>query len=105
MFDKEAEEYAKSKKIKDDCIRFYDTKKHFIDGAEFGYNKANEWHYITNKDFPNTKGEYLVCRSKSKYSILAFDGSFWITGVQDDPYDNIIAWKEIVPPKEDLKND
>ena len=40
MFEKEAEEYAKSKKIKDDCIRFYDTKKHFKDGAEFGYNKG-----------------------------------------------------------------
>ena len=42
MFEKEAEEYAKSKKIKDDCIRFYDTKKHFKDGAEFAYNKCKE---------------------------------------------------------------
>lgn len=59
-----------------------------------------EWHYIKNKDFPSSKGEYLVFRSKSGYSILAFDGSFWITGVHDDPYDHIIAWQEIVSPKE-----
>lgn len=96
MFDKEAEEWVKNNlhSTEEDYIKAYK------DGAEFGYNKANEWHYIKDKDFLNIKGEYLVCRSKSKYSILAFDGLFWITGVNDDPYDNIIAWKEIVPPKE-----
>ena len=95
MFEKEAEELIQKN------IKLNKTPRDTVyEAVEFGYNKANEWHYIKNQDFPNTKGNYLVCRSKSKYSILAFDGSFWITGVQDDPYDDIIAWKEIVLPKE-----
>ena len=24
----------------------------FVNGAEFGYNKANEWHYVKDGDLP-----------------------------------------------------
>lgn len=55
MFEKEAEEYVR--KIRYDVInwggtepeeRFYNEikfKQAYLAGAEFGYNKANEWHY------------------------------------------------------------
>ena len=49
MFEKEAEE-AGNQKIKENnqfarCAR-KSYKDGFKDGAEFGYNKANEWHEI-----------------------------------------------------------
>ena len=68
MFEKEAEERLPKAKI-DYCnsfqwkpdevsaiemVRFGSGyTKGFIDGAEFGYNKANEWHKLDwEKDFP-----------------------------------------------------
>jgi hypothetical protein len=47
MFEKEAEEYAKVKEIERnnlECIIVvnYEVSRAFKDGAEFGYNKANE---------------------------------------------------------------
>ena len=42
MFEKEAEEYAK--KLLNPSLDYA-----FKDGAEFGYNKANEWHYVKDE--------------------------------------------------------
>lgn len=56
MFEKEAEEYAEKKicqefvyggcmefyKCREYCERYHNTQKYWKDGAEFGYNKANE---------------------------------------------------------------
>ena len=47
MFEKEAEDSFKCKKV----LYKWETDKHsyidgFKDGAEFGYNKANEWHNL-----------------------------------------------------------
>lgn len=56
MFEKEADKKWQSKDL------WYKTntdestyKTGFKEGAEFGYNKANEWHYVKDGDLPNTK--------------------------------------------------
>lgn len=53
MFEKEAEDSFKCKKV----LYKYETDKHsyidgFKDGAEFGHNKANEWHFVKDGDLP-----------------------------------------------------
>ena len=116
MFEKEAEEYVDLS-----GNRNY-TERAFKDGAEFGYKlaheemdylnkhwgngkgKANEWHYVKDGDLPK----------ENKICLLYLGGSFnpitgWIKdGIwyfEDDRKNgvwqiNVIAWKEIVLPKE-----
>ena len=75
----------------------------FKDGAEFGYNKANEWHFVKDGGTPKVEGHYLVClRNKDKD---IFD--CWIYYDKDAGWysmkvrmKDIYAWKEIVLPKE-----
>ena len=68
MFEKEAEEYRKEK-IEERKDKFVfelpevyvaDIKQAFKDGAEFGYNKVNEWHCVSEKGLPKESGRYLV---------------------------------------------
>ena len=66
MFEKEAKEYRSHN------TNYYDwddfsvddgeaIKEAFQKGAEFGYNKANEWHYVKDGDLPkDTTVLYLV---------------------------------------------
>ena len=49
MFEKEAEEYAKDYEASK-YIRTVDEI--FKDGAEYGYNKANKWHYPSKGEYP-----------------------------------------------------
>ena len=102
MFEKEAEEYADN--------NFYDlteevqeiAKVTFKDGAEFGYNKAKEWHYVKDGIMPKENqwvlvydGSYTVCNYHSNTPIK------WLDNYENEVYEGyIIAWKEIVPPKE-----
>ena len=56
MFEKEAEEVG-NEKIKENhqfarCAR-KSYKDGFKDGAEFGYNKCNEWHKVADGDLPD----------------------------------------------------
>ena len=109
MFEKEAEEYSNNWKInKNNDLNFaelvelraviYKANK---DGAEFGYNKANEWHYVKDGDLPKEENEYLVykidgygCKS---IQVMQFNNQHcWCANCQNE----IIAWKEIVFPKE-----
>ena len=62
MFEKEAEEYLIRNLCKtclticeNNCPHAESEKRAYKDGAEFGYNKANEWHYVTDKLPPNPK--------------------------------------------------
>lgn len=59
MFEKEAEEYldTESKYLIEDnegnIINIAKkVKQSFQDGAEFGYNKANKWHYPSKGEYP-----------------------------------------------------
>ena len=104
MFEKEAEE----KKPPYACCTL-DTncelwKDGFQKGAEFGYNKANEWHYVKDGDFPEEEKEYLIYTKKKKLEIrkihISGDGKNYLTDVflmRD--LESVIAWKEIVPPE------
>ena len=74
MFEKEAEEYAIENYetcLYDDLPYTNDSKaieQAFKDGAEFGYNKANEWHFVKDRDLPNTETKnYTYIRRRKRY--------------------------------------
>ena len=97
MFEKEAEEYVR--KIRHDVInwdgaepeeRFYNEikfKQAYLAGAEFGYNKANEWHKVADGDFPGNC-RYVWTNVGAGYHD---DDGWW-----DDcgRLQNVIAWCE-----------
>ena len=107
MFEKEAEEYEKMRHyryedndycgdIADGIIQAYQK------GAEFGYNKANEWHFVKDGIMPEENqwvmvydGSYTVCNYHSYTPIK------WLDNYENEVNEYaIIAWREIVPPKE-----
>lgn len=55
MFEKEAEEYCMHQSLLEDVRD--NICKAFEDGAEFGYNKANEWHYPSKGEYPKENAE------------------------------------------------
>jgi len=110
MFEKEAEEWVKENM---DCcktdnsvnqsIPYFDeeerccAKSAFQDGAEFGYNKGNEWHYPSKGELPKTKKKVLVLLKDVEEPILDYyrqDG-LWNYALEDE----VLAWKEIVLPE------
>ncbi len=107
MFEIEAEEYQEEVIAKKDFP--HSISVDWQRGAEFGYNKANEWHYVKDGDLPTedlrqrTHGYYLTA---SKYEwnkwlifeVAYFTGTVFTKG--GNILNNVIAWKEIVPPKE-----
>ena len=111
MFEKEAEEWVKENM---DCcktdnsvnqsIPYFDeeercvAKSAFQDGAEFGYNKANEWHYVKDGINPTHSYRVLVYTDEGVgFGIYGLDDKKWHT--YDTGFE-VIAWKEIVLPKE-----
>ena len=103
MFEKEAEDnkppYAFCS-IVTDCELWKDG---FQKGAEFGYNKANEWHFVKNGDLPKYE-EYVLIYTSLKNTYVAripTQKDYFITNkggyVQ---MSSVIAWREIVLPKE-----
>ena len=102
MFEKEAEEYADN--------NFYDLTE-----AEFGYNKANEWHKQDIDDIYDFIAEdwsvkCFICIMKDKSRVTAIgncdeccngDVSVNLFFEHDDEkyyIDDIVWWKEVVPP-------
>lgn len=136
MFEKDAEENSK----KAFCIAHTHEdeliyRNGFQQGAEFGYNKANEWHFVKDGDLPkeNQKCYFIYSNTYDKSNKVSFAKdiiqvrtgiySFFLDDDGNDTtepcfYDDIIgdeiglsevyAWKEIVLPelpKESYKND
>lgn len=107
MFEKESEEYTffvKSTKERWNCheIFYADIELAHQKGAEFGYNKANEWHNI--KENPNelpNDGELVLADNIFTTECVKFkkekDGNHW----KHDDFElcNVVYWKEIVLPK------
>ena len=109
MFEKEAYEYGKVKidlatSMMNPQIETA-TRQCFKDGAEFGYNKANEWHKPSEK-LPKE------CSLVLAYSFEDTEPALWEFVTSDQwewlpkrivfcSNDQIRLWKEIVPPKED----
>ena len=128
MFEKEAEEYATR-----ECCMTCNNINHFCKekcecwtfakkGAEFGYNKANEWHKQEVDDIYDLISEdwnvrYFICIMKDKSRVTAIgncdEGCNGEVSVNldfdhdDEKYylDDIVWWKEIVLPKEIKEND
>lgn len=139
MFEKEAEEYVR--KIRHDVInwggtepeeRFYNEikfKQAYLAGAEFGYNKANEWHFVKDGDLPNTETKnYTYIRRRKRYErqftdyqvikcfVLYLNEKGKTTAevgyfdcnqkcFLDKAEGMVYAWKEITLPKEIEEND
>ena len=130
MFEKEAEEYATR-----ECCMTCNNINHFCKekcecwtfakkGVEFGYNKANEWHYVKDGDLPNTETKnYTYVRRRKRYErqftdyrvikcfVLCLSEKGKTTAkvgyfdcnqkcFLDEPEGMVYAWKEIVLPKE-----
>ena len=123
MFEKEADEYVR--KIRHDVInwggkepeeRFYNEIKFeqaYLAGAEFGYNKANEWHYPSKGEYPKECENvlcYCKCRTEIKFycighTIIGGDNKIrWWSNDRSEKL-NVYAWKEIVLPKEVKENE
>ena len=67
------------------------------EGAEYGYNKANEWHFDEAPDNEND----ILCQIAKDESVVGYYSEskkryYTIDGQNID----VIAWKEIVLPKE-----
>lgn len=120
MFEKEAEKWVKENM---DCcktdnsvnqsIPYFDeeerccAKSAFKDGATFGYNKANEWHYVKD-ELPSENAMLLLAR-KTINGVQALIGyyrsnQFEIFNEKScvmQDIDSVCALKKIVLPKED----
>ena len=112
MFEKEAEEYLIRNLCKtclticeNNCPHAESEKRAYKDGAEFGYNKANEWHYMEDELPPKKVPLNIITFDKNKkrrFWVGEYDGGNgqWWTGYFNHFIDVPYAWKEIVPPKE-----
>ena len=95
--------------------------KYFEKTFKDGYNKANEWHYVKDGDLPKVSGRYFVYVGGGENGVYSLDFDtevnafgYWCLdvgvnlGVRDSIFetvaerdeDEVIAWKEIVLPKE-----
>jgi len=124
MFEKEAEEYYYKTYPVTLNIGEEERKKEvtdiFIKGAKFGYNKANEWHYVKDGDLPDVKFgninvtvAYLNAYDNPCKMDCCFNGTdfiFWdskepVGWKRVDIFGKIYAWRylEKLPelPKED----
>lgn len=109
MFEKEAEELFKKKPLG------YEMKPEleiYKDGFKDGYNKANEWHYVKDKDYPKDNKPVLCIlgdidsdNCEVGYYNDVGSGEPWhfeTYHLPDDDGDNawgVSAWKEIVLPE------
>ena len=122
MFEKEAEEILNNycdcellpeciSGIRCRCSDFEEKKKLLLEGIEFGYNKANEWHYVKDGDLPPLNTNVLVIHrwartpEVGKRIEVFINSSVWVWAMCSDRYrytsddENVIAWKEIVLPE------
>ena len=126
MFEKD-EDYRKARKESKDritkVIKGWSAEEEtvhdegFVNGAEFGYNKANEWHKQEVDDIYDLISEdwsvrYFICIMKDKSRVTAIgncdEGNNGEVSVNlffehdDEKYyiDDIVWWKEIVLPEQ-----
>ena len=104
MFEKEAEEYAENNAYKyaNDYITCQEA---YQSGAEFGYNKANEWHYV--KDELPRKSDATLCELmpvfvavKVGYNVSTY-GTYWNLRLgKFECLDEVYAWCYAPEPPE-----
>lgn len=107
MFEKESKEYAIGltyPKFQDSQIAnivLRDVEGAFQKGAECGYNKANEWHFVKDKLPPSGETVLLYFGTDFMGKVVICTGRVdckgnWYKNVYGEP----IKWQEIVLPKE-----
>ena len=115
MFKKEAEEYATENYetcLYDDLPYTNDSKaieQAYLAGAEFGYNKANEWHRVSDKlpkmdmfvylwkegdDFPVVACRHIFCGQKEWVWDCMWGSGYTMSQSKGEDY----LWKEITLP-------
>jgi len=100
MFEKEAEEYGIASR--EFCADVDDSDliaEAYKDGAEFGYNKANEWHYPSKGEYPKNDNDILCQIDFETSEVGYFNDMFCNFFTIDGKELNVIAWKEIVLPE------
>lgn len=92
MFEKELEEYKNQPKWKGK-IFMKDEEICFKDGAEFGYNKANEWHDLRkdHNDLPKEDCEIITLHENGNKNIQKWKNGNWTNAIVIP----VIAWCEI----------
>lgn len=107
MFEKEAEEYGieNYESCMYDDVKGWETdikarEQGFKDGAEYVYNKANEWHYVKDGDLPKDEDWKWCVSYRGYYYVAKYEEMFGCWTNQEysevmQPY----AWKEIVLPE------
>ena len=98
MFEKEAEEYVNTHVTPISPISEQDLYDCFQSAATFGYNKANEWHYVNKEGLPEDKYKLLVRYVNGDYDIAFNLAGTWY-GTSGNELRGAYAWKEIIPPK------
>ena len=112
MFEKESYEWTEKNisvgiSMYNPSIEMY-CGKAFKDGAEFGYNKANEWHFVSKEGFPSKDDIYLIIRNDGLHlgdycrgGDEDIDCQSWCDYPSEEEIqdDSVIAWKEIVLPE------
>lgn len=101
MFKKEAEKYRSDllqeliDKIRrgDNCQELSDIELAFQKGGQLGYNMATEWHSVYD-ELPKENKKYWVLTSSGEPKVDDWVSVSWAYS------DDIVAWKEIVYPKE-----
>lgn len=83
------------------------AQRYLLEGIEFGYNKANEWHYTSKGEYPK-ECENVLCYCKGwgikfcrvGHIIISGDNKvrWWANNKSEEL--RVIAWKEVIPPKE-----
>ena len=107
MFEKEAKEYAIENYetcLYDDVPYTNDSKaieQAFEYGAEFGYNKANEWH---KSDIPTSQINkvvlgYIKNYNSKMFCLVKWNGEWWYDARTYNERVKLIAWREIELPK------
>ena len=115
MFEKEAEDKAFEKYPiprnwnEIELARNTKYEEGFKDGAEFGYSKANEWHYVKD-GLPPKSEEFKICSedllfiTKNGKRYFGYFNSRNEFEAHNQPYgrfrvEEVYAWKEIVFPE------
>ena len=74
------------------------AQRYLLMGVEFGYNKANEWHFVKDGDLPKHENYVLVSNGKDWTKAFYKDGKWNVISLVG--FLHVIAWKEIELPKE-----
>lgn len=101
MFEKEAEEYVNEEYDfcyypEDNLSTRINAERDWRKGAEFGYNKANEWHSPNehiNKD--RVVLGYIKYCNKKRYSLVQWNGEWWYQYGSFNAEVRLIAWCEL----------